>query len=226
MNISGKQHGENARNYALRVLLANIISLDLPPGSAISENELAATLNLSRTPVREALIELSKMELVEIIPQRGSYISKIDYQLIEDSKFVRLVLENAIIKLACNGISSEYTALLRENLAFEKICVDNSDYTKFFDLDIQFHQLIFKSVGKERIHNMIQTQTVHFNRLRSLSLKSISYEKSLKDHQDILYAIEGKDTEMGELLMTRHLERHNVERLQLLELYPDYFSNS
>ncbi|MGL6201190.1 MAG: GntR family transcriptional regulator [Lachnospiraceae bacterium] len=225
MNILEKQSGENARSYALRVLLNNIISLELPPGSPISENELAATLNLSRTPIREALIELSKMQLVEILPQRGSYISKIDYNVIEDSKFVRLVLENAVIKLACKGISEEYITILRENLAFEKICVNNSDHTKFFELDIQFHQLIFKSVGKERVHNIIQSQMVHFDRLRSLSLKSISYEKLFKDHEDILYAIERKDGEMGELLITRHLERHNVERSQLIELYPEYFLN-
>ena len=78
-------------------------------------------LNLSRTPVREALIELSKVGLVEIQPQRGSYIAKIDYELIEESRFMRLVLENAVLKLACESISQEYMDKLKEYLRTETI---------------------------------------------------------------------------------------------------------
>ena len=85
MELLDRQPSENARSYALRVLLHNIITLELAPGSAVSENELSLVLKLSRTPVREALIELSKMGLVDIQPQRGSYIAKIDYELVEES---------------------------------------------------------------------------------------------------------------------------------------------
>lgn len=78
-------------------------------------------LHLSRTPIREALIELNKVGLVEIQPQRGSYIAKIDYELIEESRFMRLVLENAVLKLACEGISQEYMDKLKEYLRMETI---------------------------------------------------------------------------------------------------------
>lgn len=119
MKVLDRLSAENARTYALRVLQYNIINLELVPGSTVSENELSAILNLSRTPVREALIELSKVGLVEIQPQRGSYIAKIDYELIEESRFMRLVLENAVLKLACEGISQEYMDKLKENLRME-----------------------------------------------------------------------------------------------------------
>jgi len=69
---------EPARDYALRVLKHNIVILELKPGSIVSENELAAEMGLSRTPVREALQELSKVQIVEIFPQKGSSITKID----------------------------------------------------------------------------------------------------------------------------------------------------
>ena len=78
-------------------------------------------LHLSRTPIREALIELNKVGLVEIQPQRGSYIAKIDYELIEEYRFMRLVLENAVLKLACEGISQEYMDKLKEYLRTETI---------------------------------------------------------------------------------------------------------
>ena len=97
MVILQKERSENSRSYAVRVLLYNIIHLELQPGTAVSENELSTTLSLSRTPVREALIELNRIGLVEILPQRGSYISKIDYNIVEESRFLRLVTENAIL---------------------------------------------------------------------------------------------------------------------------------
>ena len=99
MKIEKKRPGENARMYAHRIILDNIINLELPPGSAISENDLSVSLNLSRTPVREALIEMTRLDLVKIYPQKGSFVSKIDYDLIEEAKFIRLSLELAALRL-------------------------------------------------------------------------------------------------------------------------------
>ncbi|MGN0372039.1 MAG: GntR family transcriptional regulator [Enterocloster sp.] len=224
MKIFDRQPAENARTYAVRVLLYNIINLELAPGSAVSENELSAVMDLSRTPAREALIELNKMGLVEIIPQRGSYIAKIDYELIEESRFMRLVLENAVLKLACeNGISDHYMKLLRENLKLEKEYADTGDSAMQLDLDNHFHKLIFESVNKVRTYEIIHSQMVHFDRLRTLSLKSSKSERTVDDHENILYAIGRRDSELAEMLMTRHLSRFQVEKSELVKLYPDYF---
>lgn len=223
MNILHRESRENARTYAVRVLLHNIINLELPPGSAVSENELSTALSLSRTPVREALIELSRINLVEILPQRGSYISKIDYELVEESRFMRLVMENAILKLACEKIDPKYLDALEHNLEEQRKYLDLDNAAEFMELDNEFHRLIFESVNKMWSYRIINDQMVHFNRLRALSLKSIKNKYSLKDHEDILYAIRRKDPEMAEMLMTRHLTRHLMEKSELLELYPDYF---
>lgn len=223
MNILDRESRENARTYAVRVLLYNIINLELPPGSAVSENELSAALSLSRTPVREALIELSRINLVEILPQKGSYISKIDYELVEESRFMRLVMENAVLKLACKGIDQKYLDALERNLEEQRKYLDRDNAEEFMELDNEFHRLIFESVNKMWSYRIINDQMVHFNRLRALSLKSIKNKYSLKDHEDILYAIRRKDPEMAEMLMTRHLTRHLMEKSELLELYPDYF---
>lgn len=223
MKLPDKLPSENARTYALRVLICNIIHIELVPGSAVSENELSSAMNLSRTPVREALIELSKMGLVEILPQRGSYISKIDYELIEESRFMRLVLENAILKLACEGISEEYLNALKSNLKAMKNCVRETDYQAFLELDNMFHQLIFDSVGRSWTYNIIRSQMIHFDRLRTLSVKTIRNTTTIRDHEDIVYAIERRDAELAEMLMTRHLARHQVEKSELVKQYPDYF---
>lgn len=224
MKLLDRQPTENARSYAIRVLLYNITTLELTPGSAVSENELSAIMNLSRTPVREALIELSRMNLVEILPQRGSYISKIDYSLIEESRFIRLVLETAILKLICEqGISDAYRKQLTENLENEKKYASTEDLDLQLDLDNKFHQLLFLSAGKARTFDIISSQMVHFDRLRMLSLKSWKDDRNIKDHENILYAISQRDSELAEMLITRHLTRFQVERSELDKLYPDYF---
>lgn len=223
MELLDRQPSETARSYALRVLLHNIITLELAPGSAVSENELSQILKLSRTPVREALIELSKMGLVDIQPQRGSYIAKIDYELVEESRFMRLVLENAVLALVCEGISPEHEEMLRANMEEETRHLEAGDYTRLFELDTDFHRLLFTSVGKARTYGIIHSQMVHFDRLRALSLKSLKPDKIVEDHENILYAIGRRDSELAEMLMTRHLTRHRVEKSELIKLYPDYF---
>ena len=81
-NIEKHSH-ETAKDYTLRLLKENIKNLELAPGSQISENELAAVLGISRTPIREALSELAKVKLVEIVPQKKTSVSLIDEDLIE-----------------------------------------------------------------------------------------------------------------------------------------------
>ena len=223
MKVLEKIPSENARSYAVRVLLFNIINLELPPGSSISENELSAELALSRTPIREALIELSKMNLVEILPQRGSYISKIDYNSVEESRFIRLVVENAVVQLACNGISEAYIQALENNIQLQIQNFEQCNSSNFLYLDNEFHKLIFQSVDKNWSYKIIKDQMVHFDRLRVLSSKFGKNRYTIRDHEDILYAIKRKDPELAEILMTRHLTRHRAEKSELLEAYPDYF---
>ena len=101
MYLTERLPRETGRDYALRTLKDNIVRLALKPGSLVSENELAAEMGLSRTPVREALIELSKVKIVEIYPQRGSAIALIDCHMVEEAGFMRRVLECAVIELDC-----------------------------------------------------------------------------------------------------------------------------
>src|SRR5690554_1585330 len=107
MSTTKRQLKESARDYALRLIKESIISLSLIPGSMVSESELSIKLGLSRTPVREALIELSKSQVVEIFPQKGIYISLIDPVLVEEDRFLRLVLEQAMVRMACDVATEE-----------------------------------------------------------------------------------------------------------------------
>lgn len=223
MKILSRIPKENARAYAIRVLMYNIMTLELAPGSAISENELSNLLSLSRTPIREALIELSRMDLVEIIPQRGSYVTKINYDSIEESKFMRLVIEIAVLKLACEGISEHYYDAMEKNLEQQRQYSKNAQFEKFLRLDDEFHELIFQSVNKLRTYHVIKHAMLQFDRLRRISATSGMSQHTVQDHEDILYALRRKDAELAEVVMTRHLTRHNKEKDDLHRIHPEYF---
>ncbi|MCI7262407.1 MAG: GntR family transcriptional regulator [Clostridiaceae bacterium] len=228
MKILDKVEGENVRNYAFRTILDNIVTLELPPGSAVSENELSDSLHISRTPVREALLEMRRLELVESFPQKGSYVTKIDYNLIDDASFIRMSLEVSIVRYACRkGVSDQYLKKMRENLEQQKM-YEQSDSSHFvmLELDNAFHRLLFESVQKLQVHEFMQMQMVHFDRLRNLEfllLKKEKNKRTVADHENIVYAIEKRDEELAEMVMSRHLSRHLGEKEELTRLCPEYF---
>ncbi len=223
MQILERFSQENARSYAIRVLTHNIINLKLEPGSSVSENELSSILNVSRTPIREALIELHRQQLVEIYPQKGSYISKIDYDLIEATRFLRLTVENAIVQLACDGISQEYQNKLEHNLFLQNSYLKSLTQEKLWKYDEEFHKLLFESVNKSKVYDILKTQMIHFDRLRIFMLKNLKEVKTVKDHENILYAINQKDKELATTLMSTHLLRDQPDQDKLRKIHPEYF---
>ena len=97
--VSERFRGENNKDYSYRVIKEAIMSLELKPGQAISEIELADMLNISRTPIREVMAKLKEEYLVEVLPQVGTYVSKIKSQLIEEAAFMRFTLEKEVLKV-------------------------------------------------------------------------------------------------------------------------------
>ena len=135
MHILPREKHDTNRDYALRNIKANIIDLSLEPGSMVSENELAAELGLSRTPIREALIELSKVGLVEIYPQRGSAIALIDYDMVEEAQFMRNVLEASVAELVCQMIQEEDMKALLDNVMQQEHYLNTGMAEKIILLD-------------------------------------------------------------------------------------------
>ena len=124
MKVSEKKAKENNRDYALRILKENIINLELKPGSMISEQDIANELNLSRTPVHEALQELSTTKIIQILPQRGSYVSLIDLSLVDEAIFMRSTIEVAVAELACDKASEQDLISMEENLNLQKFFLE------------------------------------------------------------------------------------------------------
>ena len=224
MTILERYPGENARSYAVRVLRSNILSLELPPGNIVSENEISAALNLSRTPIREALIELSRTRLVEVLPQKGSFVTKIDYDLVEESRFLRCVVETAGFRQAAQAeLPAECFKAMRDNLEQLKLAYAAEDRERILDLDNEFHEMVYRAAGKTWTFGIIKEQMVHYDRLRSLNIRVDVPENTIKDHEELIYALEKHDPELCDFLLNRHLNRYQLVKDALLAKYPDYF---
>lgn len=223
MQIMERIAKETAREYALRTIKHNIISLELAPGSMISENELASELGVSRTPVREALIELGKLQIVQVYPQKGSFVSLIDSELVEEARFLRLVLENAIVELACDIATEEDILVLEENLRLQEFYLQHQVAGKQLELDNEFHQLLFDICKKNFTYDLLGGIMTHFDRVRSLSLSPTKYTTIILEHQAVVNAIKNKDKKLAKEIITKHLSRYKTEEEDLRKKYPHYF---
>ena len=214
---------ETGRDYALRNIKENIINLELAPGSQISENELAAEMGLSRTPVREALIELSRVRIIEIHPQKKSTVPLIDYELVEESRFMRNLLECAVGELDCEMAHPVDLERLSANVRLQNFYLDNYYTNELMTLDNQFHGILFEIARKTQIFALMQNISIHFDRVRSMALSTVKNTKIVQDHEDILQAIGRKDPKVARELMEIHLSRYKIDAADIRAAYPQYF---
>ena len=223
MKFTNRLQQETARDYAFRVLRDNIVSLELKPGTLISENEMAMELGLSRTPVREAIIDLAKVSIIETIPQRGSYVALIDTKMVEESRFLRKVLDEAVIEVACDIANSASIEAMEENVHLQEFYLEKSDTNRIFELDNAFHKLIYSAAQKDIIYDIRSTMMLHFDRVRTLSVEAVKDMKIVGDHRGMLEAIKGHDKEAAVALVEKHLGRYRVDETQIREEFPAYF---
>jgi DNA-binding GntR family transcriptional regulator len=224
MVISEREARENAREYALRQIRENIITLKLKPGSSVSENELAKELGISRTPVREALQELQKCNLIEVYPQRGSVIAHIDFNIVDEMVFLRKVLEKAVVEELCDCITEENIQELDKNVQLQEFYLNNKSPENIIELDNEFHRSLFIMCNKERIYNLMEGTQGHFDRIRTLSMYSVKDIKIVADHKAILNAVKSGDKTLAAEVIIKHLSRYKLDQSEIIEKYPEYFS--
>lgn len=224
LEIDQVMGGTSVSDYVYEVLKKNIVSFNIKPGERISENEISELLEVSRTPVREAFIKLSKEDLLYILPQRGTYISYIDLEQVEEARFIRESLEKSIIEIATKQFPENTLRRLEENLAMQKIKIENKAYAEFLELDEAFHKTIFQGCNKERTWSVIEQVNSQYKRIRVLTfIANINWVQTIEQHQGIIDAIRNKDIESGQRIISEHLKKINLERMELKEKYPEYF---
>lgn len=183
-----------------------IVQLQLRPGNLLSEAEVAKQLGVSRQPVREAFIKLAELGLVEIRPQRGTFVMMISRREVENARFIREAIEVAVVRKACTDASPHDVAVLRDIVGRQKAAQAKDDRPTFFRLDEMLHQAIARSVDCEQAWRLLENLKAQMDRVRYLSLPLATPLQTLTtQHEGIVEAIAAGDPDLAEARMREHL---------------------
>lgn len=194
-------------------LRQDIVTLRLRPGTRLSENELSQRFGTSRAPVREALIRLVEDGLIDVRPQRGSFVSPISLRAMERARFVREALEVAIIRrAAAQGISGSAHVRAEEAIEAQLGARDNPE--RFTQLDDAFHRSFAESTSLVGVWTIIEREKAQFDRIRYLSLPAVTpVDVLIEQHRSILKAVLDRQPDDAE----RAIRLHMSEVLRITE---------
>lgn len=215
-----------AAERAYREIRRQIVSLDLKPNQAIREIFLAKELDVSRTPIREALTRLSSEGLVDFRARAGTIVAPIRIEAVRSAQYVRENLELAIIEEATQTQSNRAIFNIRQTIEEQRFAILEGDVALFFVADEQMHRCFSDMVGRSGVWEIISDSKKHMDRLRRLSLEDIDLNVLLEDHQGILAAIEAGNGVKARSIMKAHLRRATGDVDRLSERYSEYFEET
>ena len=204
-----------------RLLRERIIRNDLEPGARLSEAEIAADYSVSRQPVREAFIKLAEEGLLEIRPQRGTFVRKIATTDVMDARFVREAIEADIVGHLAANADARTVERLRAEVALQRAAID--DHARFMELDDRFHALLATAAGKARIWKMVESLKSQMDRVRHLSMLRFPTPKLVAQHEAIVEAIAKADAPAAASAMRAHLREILNDLPTIAEGKPEFF---
>lgn len=209
-----------------RKLKSDIISLKLPPGSKLSEVEVAKGFDVSRQPVREAFLRLGELNLLEIRPQRATRVRKISHYALRNTRFIRAAIEVEVVRVACKVATQENLDLIAENLKQQKSAVDAGDPLLLQKLDYQFHNLICVAADCLPAFRIIAENKTHTDRVCTLELSDTTgMMEVLGGHTDIFTAVCARDEETAVEKTRFHLKHLDATLASACKNYPDFFED-
>ena len=154
------------------VLRTDILDLKLRPGLVFSIKDVCDAYGTGRTPVREALIRLSKEGLITFLPQKGTMVSKIDFQRADNERFLRSCVEEQVMlefmALNDHDRASEAAAALKASLDRQEIIVKDRDCRGFLEEDIVFHSVFYQAVNRDTCAHIIHANSGDYRRIRQI----------------------------------------------------------
>lgn len=190
-----------------RFLRTDIVDCTIPPGTLLSEKEIATRFSVSRQPVREAFIKLAEAGLVQILPQRGTFVMKISAKRVADGRFIRQAVECAIVRRVATNITAQQLMILEHNLHRQKLASQNNQIREFLALDDEFHQLLTQMANCTLAWETIETIKATMDRVRFLSLSEVSPpERLIQQHYHIFEALKAQDPDAAERAIHEHLQ--------------------
>lgn len=217
---------ESLRTKVYRSLRLDIVSGKIRGGTRITENEIASSLNVSRTPVREALQKLSQEKLLMAIPKAGYMVEDLSDNEIQDLFTTRMEIEQIAFQKAIDNITVEELKNLDDNLEKTKVAIRAKEDFKITELDIGFHSIIYKASRSKSLFTVcknLSDQTIKYR--HALNLVQNLWNELLQEHIKIYQTLITKDKEKTIQAVSQH-SLHAKEHLMevLKKVRSDAFS--
>jgi DNA-binding GntR family transcriptional regulator len=215
---------QQAAHHVFEQLRDMILAITLAPGTALSRSELQKRFRLSSTPIRDALMRLEEVGLVDVFPQSRTIVSLIDVPLARQAQFLRLSIELEALRTLALSPDAEIVRQLRGAIAEQRSHAKAGDLERFNEADLAFHKILYAAAGVADLWALVRRQSVHIDRIRRLHLPvSGKAGQIVRDHSAIVKAIADGDPDRAQSELRNHLSQSLPFSNELRVRFPGYF---
>lgn len=208
------------------ILRREIVRCQIAPGTPLSEKEVSGRFDVSRQPVREAFIKLAETGLVQIRPQRGTWVSKISVSHVRNGCFIREAIERAVVKRAAEKVNDSDLYALEHLLNQQRLAITDSQIDDFFSLDDKFHRQLALIADCSLAWDTVENIKATMDRVRYMSLDHVSPPAMLlEQHYAIFNALKAHDVAEVDTAMHLHLHEISQSILLIRQENQDWFSD-
>ena len=205
------------RERAYLYLKDLILEGELKTGDRLVERELAEKLNISRTPIREALFRLESQGFVKTVPRKGVIVAEISEKEIIEVFTILSSLEVLAAKLAVEKLDEETINTYKEYIKKVEDSLQDEGNTDFSALHTKLNHLIYSSAKNAKLYEMLSGLSDYIRAFAKIGHKKKGRAiQSMKEHLDIMKAIINRETEMTEYLTKIHIENSKKAYMEAL----------
>ena len=209
---------KSLRGQVFDKIRSDILNGKYKRGEELVESSIGKELGISRTPVREAIRQLELEGLVQLVPNKGAFVTGISEKDVRDIYLIRARLEGLAARMAAKNITPELLDAMEETVVLSEYHAKKEHYEQVCEKDSKFHKLLYKASGSRILEHTLTDFHQYVQRVRMASImKKRRMEKSNDEHDAILTAIREHDEEKAELVATRHIS-NTVENLKNYDL--------
>lgn len=224
IQILEKEKKQSLKQYVYQTLSQNIVRLNLKPGEKLVEAEISELLNISRTPIREALLDLAEKKLVNIVPRTGTFVSYIDIDIVKQFLYLRTVIECDLSRLACDILTPDDIDQLHELIAIQTYYYKAKKPHKLLEYDIKFHSAIYRICNKEFINDLVLSLSAHFDRIRYLSMTKNEFISRISEHEQYLNALASRNPALAVKILDQHMVHTYDDFCWISHEFPQYIA--
>lgn len=213
------------QDLAYETLYNLILKLDLEPGQRVSDREFEERLGMSRTPIREAMLRLTRNGLLNSVPQSGTFVTKINLAQTLDARFVRQTMERKIVNELVNNHTEQGIEDLEFILFEQRRNINRNELKEFFETDDKFHATLYELTGHRSVWNWLTLISNDLNRFRYLRLfdNNLPLEPLFESHQKLVNALRESNATAADQIIEQHLDLQLDDKKEVTQQYPQYF---